>query len=119
MGVAPSGYGVAPKLVEPEAPPQPYAYQYGVADDYSNSNFKKEEQQDANGNVAGSYTIALPDGRIRLPPTLLTQSMDLLPRFPMKVLLSTLLSQLKDMDTSLLLRRLPLLLLPLSLDLPQ
>merc|ERR1712128_67120 len=51
--------------VEPEAPPQPYAYQYGVSDDYSNSNFKKEESQDAAGNVAGSFTIALPDGRIQ------------------------------------------------------
>jgi len=58
-------YGAAPKYVEPEAPPQPYAYQYGVSDDYSNSNFKKQESQDAAGNVAGSFTIALPDGRIQ------------------------------------------------------
>merc|ERR1711935_404407 len=58
-------YGLAPKYVEPEAPPQPYAYQYGVADDYSNSNYKKSETQDANGNVVGSFTIALPDGRIQ------------------------------------------------------
>merc|ERR1719308_225087 len=36
-----------------------------VAVDYSNSNFKKAETQDANGNVAGSFTIALPDGRIQ------------------------------------------------------
>merc|ERR1719336_2821323 len=46
-------------------PPQPYAYEYGVADDYSHSNFKKTETQDAGGNVAGSFTIALPDGRIQ------------------------------------------------------
>merc|ERR1719432_239770 len=39
--------------------PQPYAY------DYSKANFKKAESQDANGNVAGSFTIALPDGRIQ------------------------------------------------------
>merc|ERR1712128_234617 len=51
--------------VETELLPQPYAYQYGVSDDYSNSNFKKQESQDAAGNVAGSFTIALPDGRIQ------------------------------------------------------
>merc|ERR1719382_449915 len=44
-------------------PPQPFAYEYGVADDYSKANFKKTETQDADGNVAGSFTIALPDGR--------------------------------------------------------
>merc|ERR1712116_38835 len=46
-------------------PPQPYAYEYGVADDYSKANFKKTETQDANGVVTGSFTIALPDGRIQ------------------------------------------------------
>ena len=69
-GQAPA-YGVpayhAPvvKYVEEMVPPQPYAYEYGVADDYSHSNFKKTETQDAGGNVAGSFTIALPDGRIQ------------------------------------------------------
>merc|ERR1711884_972963 len=29
------------------------------------ANFKKAESQDADGNVAGSFTIALPDGRIQ------------------------------------------------------
>ena len=53
------------KYVEEKLAPQPYAYEYGVADDYSNSNFKKSETQDAGGNVAGSFTIALPDGRIQ------------------------------------------------------
>merc|ERR1712123_224501 len=47
------------------SPPQPYAYEYGVADDYSKANFKKTETQDAEGKVAGSFTIALPDGRIQ------------------------------------------------------
>merc|ERR1712055_715630 len=51
--------------VEKELPPQPYAYEYGVADDYSKANFKKSETQDAGGNVAGSFTIALPDGRLQ------------------------------------------------------
>merc|ERR1712037_174142 len=45
--------------------PQPYAYEYGVADDYSKANFRKTETQDAAGNVGGSFTIALPDGRIQ------------------------------------------------------
>ena len=36
-----------------------------MADDYSKTNFKKSETQDANGVVSGSFTIALPDGRIQ------------------------------------------------------
>merc|ERR1712106_629540 len=58
----PPAYHPAP--VE-KLPPQPYAYEYGVADDYSKVNFKKSETQDAEGKVAGSFTIALPDGRIQ------------------------------------------------------
>merc|ERR1711922_15682 len=63
---APPAYHPAPayKPVE-KLPPQPYAYEYGVADDYSKANFKKTETQDAEGKVAGSFTIALPDGRIQ------------------------------------------------------
>ena len=58
----PPAYGPPP----PEKlPPKPYAYEYGVADDYSKANFKKTETQDASGNVQGSFTIALPDGRIQ------------------------------------------------------
>merc|ERR1712121_203054 len=45
--------------------PEPFTYEYGVADDYSGANFRKTESQDDYGNVAGSYTIALPDGRIQ------------------------------------------------------
>merc|ERR1712029_538713 len=56
--------GVVP-VVEKELPPQPYTYQYGVADDYSKVNFQKAESQDGSGNVQGEYTIALPDGRIQ------------------------------------------------------
>merc|ERR1712106_397647 len=51
--------------VEKPLPPQPYTYQYGVADDYSKANFQKAESQDEGGNVQGEYTIALPDGRIQ------------------------------------------------------
>merc|ERR1711874_263460 len=63
---APPAYHPAPayKPVE-KLPPQPYAYEYSVADDYSKANFKKTETQDAEGKVAGSFTIALPDGRIQ------------------------------------------------------
>eukprot|EP00091_Calanus_sinicus_P006815 TRINITY_DN1757_c0_g1_i5.p1 TRINITY_DN1757_c0_g1~~TRINITY_DN1757_c0_g1_i5.p1 ORF type:complete len:124 (-),score=37.28 TRINITY_DN1757_c0_g1_i5:149-520(-) len=59
----PPAYG--PPAYEEKLPPQPFAYEYGVADDYSKANFKKAETQDAYGNVAGSFTIALPDGRIQ------------------------------------------------------
>jgi hypothetical protein len=55
----------APKYVEEKLPPQPFAYEYGVNDDYSKANFKKTESQDGNGVVAGEYVIALPDGRIQ------------------------------------------------------
>merc|ERR1711955_138090 len=53
------------KAVEKPLPPQPYTYQYGVADDYSKANFQKAESQDEGGNVQGEYTIAQPDGRIQ------------------------------------------------------
>ncbi|XP_040567072.1 uncharacterized protein [Lepeophtheirus salmonis] len=47
-----------------EEPAQPYAFQYGVADDYSGSNFSAEENAD--GKITtGSYKVALPDGRIQ------------------------------------------------------
>merc|ERR1712142_201453 len=61
---APPAYHPASKPVE-KLPPQPHAYEYGVADDYSKANFKKTETRDAEGKVAGSFTIALPDGRIQ------------------------------------------------------
>merc|ERR1712173_253222 len=43
----------------------PYTYNYAVADDYSKSSFNAEEQSDGASNVAGSYSVALPDGRIQ------------------------------------------------------
>merc|ERR1712107_634119 len=43
----------------------PYTFTYAVADDYSKSNFNAEEQSDGASNVAGSYSVALPDGRIQ------------------------------------------------------
>merc|ERR1712024_60343 len=63
---APAPYHPAPApYKEEKLPPQPFAYEYGVADDYSKANFKKTETQDAEGKVSGSFTIALPDGRIQ------------------------------------------------------
>merc|ERR1712223_402832 len=59
VAAASAQYAPAPVAVVKEVP-QPYAYEYGVADDYS-----KAETQDAAGNVGGSFTIALPDGRIQ------------------------------------------------------
>ena len=65
FAAGPPAYGAPAPYVEEKLPPQPYAYEYGVADDYSKANFKKTETQDANGVVAGSFVIALPDGRIQ------------------------------------------------------
>merc|ERR1711915_827608 len=45
--------------------PSPYTYTYAVADDYSNANFNAAETGDGNGNAEGSYSVALPDGRIQ------------------------------------------------------
>jgi len=55
-----------PQVKEEVFPPQPFAYQYGVQDTYSGSNFGKTETQDEGGNVNGEYTIALPDGRTQI-----------------------------------------------------
>ena len=44
--------------------PAHYAYEYGVADDYSGANFGQEEKRDGY-STAGSYRVALPDGRIQ------------------------------------------------------
>merc|ERR1712055_1025772 len=51
---------------EPAFPdvPSPYTYTYGVADDYSKATFNAAETGDGNGNAEGSYSVALPDGRI-------------------------------------------------------
>merc|ERR1719229_1134646 len=65
FAAGPPAYGAPAPYAPEKLPPQPYAYEYRVADDYSKANFKKTETQDANGVVAGSFVIALPDGRIQ------------------------------------------------------
>eukprot|EP00091_Calanus_sinicus_P007760 TRINITY_DN189_c0_g2_i3.p2 TRINITY_DN189_c0_g2~~TRINITY_DN189_c0_g2_i3.p2 ORF type:complete len:139 (-),score=60.23 TRINITY_DN189_c0_g2_i3:77-493(-) len=57
--VAAPGYA-SPDLAEPPV----YTYQYGVNDDYSGNNFQQQEQRDGYA-TSGSYTVALPDGRIQ------------------------------------------------------
>merc|ERR1712106_109396 len=49
--------------VEEKGAPEPYTYEYAVADDYSKAAFNAGETSDANGVVSGSYSVALPDGR--------------------------------------------------------
>merc|ERR1712126_566730 len=44
--------------------PKPYAFEYGVADDYSGAKFAQSET--ANGKqTSGSYSVNLPDGRVQ------------------------------------------------------
>merc|ERR1711930_34316 len=62
LGVAaalPAGYA-AGDLSEPPV----YAYNYGVADDYSGAAFSQTEQRDGYA-TSGSYTVNLPDGRVQ------------------------------------------------------
>ncbi len=48
-----------------EEVPRPYSYEYGVADEYSGTNFNAHEQADGKA-VSGSYQVHLPDGRIQV-----------------------------------------------------
>ena len=52
-------YHAAPDVVSP------YTYSYAVADDYSKANFNAAESSDGAGTAEGSYSVALPDGRIQ------------------------------------------------------
>ena len=46
------------------AEPALYAFQYAVNDDYSGAQFQQTEHRD--GYItSGSYTVALPDGRVQ------------------------------------------------------
>merc|ERR1712168_945662 len=46
-------------------PPKPYAFEYGVQDEYSGANFGQNEASDG-AAVTGNYRVALPDGRIQI-----------------------------------------------------
>ena len=64
---APSYHTPAPAY-HPPAPvypdePLPYSFEYGVHDDYTGANFNAGENSDGAGNVEGSYSVLLPDGR--------------------------------------------------------
>merc|ERR1712130_249804 len=119
---APAYHKPAPYVPE-KLPPQPFAYEYGVADDYSKANFKKSETQDANGVVSGSFVIALPDGESRPPPTPLTTPTDSSLMSPMREPQSTHQSPRRDTDMPQLTRpQSPLMLqssLQLTLQLPK
>merc|ERR1719507_2022812 len=66
---APVYYAPAPAYHAPvkyaKESPEPYSFTYGVSDDYSKANFNAAENSDASGNVDGSYSVNLPDGRIQ------------------------------------------------------
>ena len=57
---APAYHAPAPTYKEPA---HPYSYSYGVHDDYSGNHYNAGETSDGSGNVEGSYSVALPDGR--------------------------------------------------------
>ena len=57
-------YHSAPTYKEKKPFSQPFADEYKVVDNYSKNNFQKTETQDAEGKVAGSFKIDLPNSRI-------------------------------------------------------
>ena len=65
---APAPYHAPAPAYHPAKPieeaPKPYAFEYGVADDYSGANFKAAETADGKV-VSGSYQVNLPDGRVQ------------------------------------------------------
>jgi len=76
---APAPYHPAPKPYHPpppaykpapyhpeKIPPKPFAYEYGVKDEYSGANFGQNEVQDEYGTVTGEYRVLLPDGRTQI-----------------------------------------------------
>ena len=63
----PAPYHPAPAHHAPahyDETPKPYAYEYGVQDDYSGANFAQHETSDSKV-VTGSYSVHLPDGRVQ------------------------------------------------------
>merc|ERR1712203_489615 len=70
----PPAYGSPAPYAEEKLPPKPYAYEYGVADDYSKANFKKSETQDANGLSLDHSRSPCQTAGSRRPPTRRTMS---------------------------------------------
>lgn len=66
--LGPPPYHPGPVHHDPYAkiPPRPFAYAYGVSDEYAGTNFDKKETQDEYGTVTGEYRVALPDGRTQI-----------------------------------------------------
>merc|ERR1739844_220474 len=60
----PPAYKPAPAPYKPA--PHPYQYEYGVADQYTGTNFQSVERQNAEGTVVGTYRVNLPDGRAQV-----------------------------------------------------
>ena len=44
---------------------RPYSYNFGVNDEYSGVDYNRAESRSDLGVTKGSYTVALPDGRIQ------------------------------------------------------
>merc|ERR550539_706726 len=62
----PAPYHPAPAPYhEEKLPPQPFAYEYGGADEYGR-HFAKTESQEEYGVVQGEYRVELPDGRVQI-----------------------------------------------------
>ena len=58
----PAGYGHPETKYKEEPVPAHYAFEYGVHDEYSGTNFGQNEKRDGYA-TSGSYTVLLPDGR--------------------------------------------------------
>ena len=61
LHLAPGYHAAAPA---PHYDPRPYAYEYGVKDEYHGVNFGQSETSDGKA-VHGSYHVLLPDGRVQ------------------------------------------------------
>lgn len=56
-------YSPAP-YKEKDLPPQPYQFEYGVADQYTGAHFQASETQDAGGNVLGMFCTSQSAGNL-------------------------------------------------------
>ena len=55
-------YGHPAPVAYKDETPKPYAFEYGVHDDYAGTNFAQNENADGS-TASGSYSVLLPDGR--------------------------------------------------------